>query len=28
LLTITNFLPFASPLFLLTLDRQRRWRQQ
>jgi hypothetical protein len=28
LLTITNFLPFASLLFLLTLDRLRRWRRQ
>jgi hypothetical protein len=28
LLTFTNFLPFASFLFLLTLDRLRRWRRQ
>jgi hypothetical protein len=28
LLTITNFLPFASLLFLLTLDRLQRWRRQ
>jgi hypothetical protein len=28
LLTITDFLPFASFLFLLTLDRLRRWRRQ
>jgi hypothetical protein len=28
LLTITNFLPFASLLLLLTLDRLRRWRRR
>jgi hypothetical protein len=28
LLTITNFLPFALFLFLLTLDRLQRWRRQ